>query len=213
MSNIDEGAENIIRQQIAKQDQGLEKVLKSPISYTPVDPNSGAKMKKLKDLFVNKLDKLAKNTAQNLIREAAFDPAVHKALNTHTVVKEDVHGASYGVAVGTHAIFPVKNDAGKTRYDVANVTTGQPVAKSIYLYESADAMVKLLNKGYSFYSPEVRDVLMGEETYVKHYNDALTYKRQAQGSKDLINESRFESSLEKAQQAKKIIVKLNESIK
>lgn len=156
--------------------------------------------------ILNKFQNATKSVARTIVHEARSDQAFNTAMHTQQL-------PNHGVQYHNFAVFP-NNATGKTRYDVVNMTTQQKVTENLYLVETAQAIVKMLNKQYSFYSPQINDILNMETTYIKHYNDAVTFKRKnPDGFKDAIMETRFNESKNKAGMAKKLIVELNEKLK
>ena len=111
-------------------------------------------------------------------------------------------------ASNNFAVFAMPNEYGKTRYDIANQATGQKLTGNIALAECANGIVKLLNKGYSFYSPQIKSLLEFEQNYQKYYNDALVFKKKISNNphRDMIIETRFEESKAKAQETKRRLV-------
>lgn len=191
----------------------------------PVDPNLKRGMKN--DL--NAMAKAAKKAAAKVAQQARHNPALLEALNTRPVHAPQNMLTEYGapdhlrldayqnpaqsipvmgVQIGNFAVFPVPNSSGKNRYDVANMATGQKLVGDIQLIEAANGIVKLMNKGHSFYSPQIKQILEFEEKYAKHYADALSFKRKAkEAGKDAILETRFEEAKNCAQAVKENLSK------
>jgi hypothetical protein len=195
------------------------------MSSGPVDPKVKAEMKH----SLNAFEKAARKAAAKVAARGHNNRMLGEALHTRQVTPPDylieqmqnqgfhyptqpapqpVHEGyqtvpTMGVQVGNYAVFPVPNANGKNRYDVANMTNGQKLVGGLHLVEAANGIVKLMNKGHSFYSPQVKQILEMEEKYVKHYQDAVSFRRKSkEDSKDAIMETRFEEAKLKAQQVK-----------
>ena len=147
-------------------------------------------------------DKVASKVSAKIARSAAHNPMLAEALQVKPIAEGPNHAG--GMQVGKFGLFMVPNDSGKTRYDIANETTGQKLVGGLHLIEGANAIVRLLNKGYSFYSPQIKQILEMEANYVKHYNDAISFKKKIKNnpSRDAILETRFEESKLKATEIK-----------
>src|SRR5574343_206387 len=169
----------------------------------PVDPKVKAEMKNSLSAF----ERAAKKAAAKVARAGYGNPMLGEALHTRSVTPPDylieqmqaqglyqpaqptapAHHIPegyqavpmMGVQTGNFAVFPVPNAAGKNRYDVANMTNGQKLVGGLHLVEAANGIVKLMNKGHSFYSPQIKQILEMEEKYVKHYQDAVVAKRKS----------------------------------
>lgn len=193
-----------------------------------VDP----KLKQGMKSDLNAMQRAAERAARKVAQNARHNPALLEAMNTRYVEAPANMLTEYGVPqhlqpsqpsftsppqltipvmgvqTGQHAVFPVPNASGKNRYDVANMTSGQKLVGGLHLVEAANGIVKLLNKGHSFYSPQIRDLLEMEEKYVKHYQDAVSFKRKYQeNQKDAIMETRFEEAKRSALQIKENVTK------
>lgn len=159
-------------------------------------------------------DKVLKKTSTKVIQENMTDPRFKDAVTTRTVPQQPNQNFSYGAQMDKFGVFSIPNNRGKTRYTVADMANQQPVIENLFLSESANAIVKLLNRGYSFYSPEIRTVLDLEEKYVKHYQDASTFKRKCKDAgRDQILETRFEDAKDRAIAIKEQLIEFNNKIK
>ncbi len=170
-------------------------------NYRKVDAQAKADMINSLNAFEKASRKAANKIASSAKSNNQLNEALHtKLVNVPTQFNETPTGkASFGVQVGSYAVFAIPSANGKTRYDVANQTTGEKILGNLHLVEVANSIVSLLNKSYSFYSPQVKTLLEFEEKYSKHYQDALTFKRKSQDDKkDTILETRFEESKRKA---------------
>jgi hypothetical protein len=184
------------------------------MSQVPVDPRVKSDMAKKLSAF----DRVAKKAAMLVARSARSDGALLEALHTKTpanlLTENGMSGYTHpatptaAMQVGNYAVFAIPNEAGKSRYDVVNMTTQQKLVGGLHLAEGANSIVKLMNKGHSFYSPQVKTLLDLENEYVKHYNDALTFRRKskASGTQDMVLETRFQESKTKASEVKQKLV-------
>lgn len=136
---------------------------------------------------------------QRLTEEMTYNNTLNEAIHTQPVQ----HQGNHGYAIGNHAVFPEKNAQGKTRYTVANMDNGAPIYEQLRLSSTAECMVRLLNRGYSKYSPEISKVLEFEQRYEKYYNDAKSFaKRSKQSGRDQLLETRFEEAKHQAKLVK-----------
>ena len=147
-------------------------------------------------------DRVASKVAAKVARSATHNPMLAEALQMKPIAETQNHMG--GMQVGKFGLFMVPNESGKTRYDIANETTGQKLVGGLHLIDGANAIVKMLNKGYSFYSPQIKQILEMEANYVKYYNDALSFKKKIKNnpSRDAILETRFEEAKLKASEIK-----------
>jgi len=142
-----------------------------------------------------------------------YDPMLNEAYQT-APVQHPQNPSIIGVQKASHAVFAIPNSDGKTRYEVANINTQQKLIGELKLNETADAIVKLLNRNYSFYSPEVQSVLKLEESYSKHYNDMLSFKRKNKLEPlEEIHKVRFEDAKAKAIMIKEELTNFNKKLK
>jgi len=188
------------------------------VGANDIDPRIKQDMAKKLSAF----ERVAKKAALKVAQAARSDGALFEALHTkHAELPSNylteagqapVATPTAGMQIGGFAVFAMPNENGKTRYDVVNMTTQQKIVGGLHLAEGANTMVKLMNKGYSFYSPQIKNLLDLENSYVKHYNDAISFSRKVKNSsaKDAVLETRFEESKLKASEVKQ---KLLEYIK
>ena len=166
-----------------------------------IDPRSKAKMANDLNAFDRAMSKVSNKATSNLREQLNYnngDNMLHEAAVTRTVTMPT---ATAGVQVGNFAVFAMPNANGKNRYDVANMTTGEKIVGGLHLAEGANAIVKLLNRQYSFYSPQIKQILEHEQNYVKFYQDAVSFQRKVKDSpiKDAILETRFSEAKRSAQ--------------
>lgn len=145
-------------------------------------------------------ERVARKVASKIAYGAKSDPVLAEALQTRQV-PNSIHRS---VQVGNYAVFSIPNANGKNRYDVADQNSGNKLVGDLYMVETANAIVKLMNKGHSFYSPEIKNLLEFESTYKKHYADAVSLSRKIKNNpmKDAIMETRFTEAKQQAQAVK-----------
>jgi hypothetical protein len=123
----------------------------------------------MNNVDMNKVTNAAKVATKQLLTEAAFNPELAEALETTPT--ED------GVKIGKWRIRAKLSESKKRKYfDVFHSTTNQTIAKNLFIYEAALALVRLLNKGKPINSPEIKQVLALEEQYASARTKALQYK-------------------------------------
>lgn len=198
------------------------------IDITHINEMKDQQKAKIKNDMAKKLnafDRVAKKAAAKVANSARHNPALREALYTKNVeapnnmlTEAGNSGHSIptisGVQVGGFAVFPMPNANGKNRYDIVNMKTQQKIVGDLHLVEGANAIVKLLNKGHSFYSPQVKTILDFESTYTKHYQDAVSFKRKITNNpiKDSIMETRFEESKLKANETKTKLLEFSKKL-
>lgn len=143
----------------------------------------------------------------NVLNESA-DSELAEAIQTERTAN--------GVNVGRYQIMikeNLKRLAGKQYYSVYNSITNDVIADDLSLYETALAVVRLLNAGKFANCKEIRKLFEQDDLYTAHKVDALMYKRRLQNTKDEmkhdIYESRYQASIDKAMLAKKQIKSLS----
>lgn len=203
------------------------------MSNVPVDP----RVKQDMSAKLSAFERIAKRVAGKVARAANTDHVLREALHTHAVAPDMLteqynnivltgNTAGYttpgtvtatpiaSAQTGNFAVFAIPNEAGKTRYDVVNMTTQQKLVGNLHIAEGANTMVKLMNRGYSFYSPQIKSILDLENVYTKHYQDAVSFSRKFKsgGAKDMILETRFNESKLKANEAKQKLLEFVQKI-
>lgn len=157
---------------------------------------------------LNKLDRLSNNVVDNIITESAQSSVLQEAISTERLQN--------GIKVGRYQIL-IKEDAtrlaGKQFYSVYNSLTNDTIADDISLYETAIAVVRLLNGGKFANCQEIRKLFEQDDLYTSHRVDAKTYKRRLASVKDAskrdIYESRIQASMDRCMHAKKTIKMLS----
>ena len=153
---------------------------------------------------LSKLNSITNHVVDDMITESVAHPQISEALHTQKL--------SNGIKVGRYQIL-VKEDAqrlaGKQFYSIYNSLTNDTIADDISLYETALAVVRLLNKGKFANSAEVRQLFENDDAYTSHKVDAINFKRRLKTVKDAakqdIYESRLQASMDRCMAAKKLI--------
>lgn len=137
----------------------------------------------------------------------------------HPRDKLDIHTSrdSSGVNVGEYKIEIQHNErrlAGKQFYSIEHTGTRTMIANDITLYETALAVVKLLNSNHYVNHTNVRRLFELDDRYTSHRIAAMSAKiagrkaeQRGDDFKKDIYESKVQSSLDQALQAKKDIKK------
>lgn len=134
------------------------------IDYSgPPQPDVGA----MKDILA-KFYSASSNAAVSLTEDARSSSIIREALVTDRTPR--------GAKVGSWEIQVTEINDKLRMYDVCNVHTGEAIATDLRLYEAAHALVKLFNAGVGVNTEKVREVLTIEETYSKHYQDAVSFR-------------------------------------
>jgi hypothetical protein len=143
----------------------------------------------ISDATISKITTAAQTATKQLLTEAANNPELAEALETTPTAD--------GVKIGKWQIRAKLDESKKRKYfDVFHSTTNQTIAKGLFLYEAALALVRYLNKGKPINSSEIRQILALEEQYAAARTKALQYKitsLRALKSKDLIKSEVFEN--------------------
>ena len=153
---------------------------------------------------LTRLNSLSNHVVDDMITESVQNSSTTEALVTERI--------QHGVKVGRYQIL-VKEDssrtAGKQFYSIYNSLTNDTIADDISLYETALAVVRLLNAGKFANDVAIRKLFEQDDAYTSHRVDAITYKRRIATTQDSdkrgIYESRLQSSMDRCMAAKKII--------
>jgi hypothetical protein len=159
---------------------------------------------------LRRLDGAVTQTSHHMVTESAGDRELKEALQTTS----DHSGVKIGV-------YKIKTDvdetrtAGKQYHSVVNSVTGDVLAHELSLYEAAHGLVRMLNSGLYINSRSVRELLEAEATYTSHRIDAIRFNRQMKKcvvagdiNRAQLMETRKQSSLDKASQAKRQVKKI-----
>lgn len=163
---------------------------------------------------LRRLDHVVNQTSNQIIAESTRDHSLQEALVTESVPE--------GVKIGIYQIQQHQDPtrvAGQQYFSVVNRSTGDTIANEISLYEAAHALVKLLNQGQFVNSASVRALLESEATYTSQKIDAVRYhrhmraaERKGDEARAQLMETRKQSSMDKAMQAKMQVRKLYRSL-
>jgi len=153
---------------------------------------------------LTRLNNISNDVVDNMITESVQYSDVAEALTTERI--------SNGVKVGRYQILNKSDEsrlAGNHFYSIYNSITNDTIADDISLYETALAVVRLLNSGRFTNCAEIRNLYEQDDAYTSHKVDALTYKRRSLTTSDLskkdIYESRLQASMDRCMTAKKHI--------
>lgn len=163
---------------------------------------------------LRKLDSVVTKTHAQMVTESVTDPVLQEALITESTPQ--------GVKIGIYQIQQHNDQtrvAGQQYFSVVNRSTGETLANEISLYEAAHALVRMLNQGHFVNSACVRELLEAEANYTSQKIDAVRYHRimrAAQRSGDehraQLMETRKQTSMDRAMQAKSQVKKLYRSL-
>jgi hypothetical protein len=144
-------------------------------SYNPM-PIGGVAGREEVDAMRRVLERFknaAGETAERLVEEATYNPEVREALQTRSTDTGAIIG-KWEVKVSLE-----ETAKGKTRklYSVMNPMTKRVVAENLVILEAAHAIVKYLNKGLTFESTKIQEVIELEETFNRNRIDAARFKQ------------------------------------
>lgn len=123
-------------------------------------------------LVLRRLGSVVDQTHNTMVTESVMDSQLREDLVTEQT--------SDGVKIGNYQIRQGLDEsrmAGKQFYSVVNSTTGETLAHELSLYETAHGLVKLLNRGKFFNSPDITELLQLENQYTSHRIDAVRFHR------------------------------------
>jgi len=199
LRNIMEGNLNAPMPSVSRQSVSSD----SPIEL----PGAGQITKADVDAMANvlrSLDGISNDVVDTMLTESVSNPYLAEALHTERLPN--------GVKVGRYQILEKEDPkrlAGKQFYSIYNSLTNDTIADDISLYETARAVVRMLNSGKFANSPEIRNLFEQDDAYTSHRVDAIMYKRKmasaANPAKRDIYESRYQASLDRCMAAKKNI--------
>jgi hypothetical protein len=156
---------------------------------------------------LRRLESVVDKTHATMVNESVMDRELGEALITEQTPD--------GVRIGSYQIRQGLDEgriAGKQFYNVVNSSTGETLANELSLYETAHGLVKLLNQGKFFNTPEVHQLLEWEQQYTSHRIDAVRFHRASRRANKLgddhrsqLMETRKQASLDKSMTAKRQI--------
>lgn len=172
-----------------------------------IDPATLAEINNSLSVFERVASRIAVNTSKSMMTEN-YPHSSHNMLTEQNsfIPQNQPIAVANGLQHGRFGIFPITSN-GKTRYDVADMASGQKVVGELFVMEAANYIAKKLNENYSFYSPQIRTVLELEQKYVKQYNDAIAAKRLVKDThRDALLENKFNEAKTKAVNVKQVLL-------
>jgi len=179
---------------------GVDPSLMAGIEYDPVTTydtsssyNAGVTTKdvdSMKDIL-SKLSSVTESTVGTLTESARNNPELTEAITTQRVPGQVRFANKYSIQI---------LDEDKKRFNVIDAH-GAAIATDLYLYESAYAIVKLLNKGYAALDPAIREIIVLEERYHSNRSDAGRFRqrhKQAQQLKESRNVDIYAAKYQRA---------------
>lgn len=160
-------------------------------SAAPVTADSAA-MAKIMEAFSAVADGIVADA------DTGHYPELTKALVTEATAT--------GARVGSWEIEGHKVDGMGKFYDVRHVTTGEPIATDLRLYEAALGLVNALNEGETITSSRVKGIISIEEEYSRNLADAVGYASRmkvTEGHTHDVAEARYSEAKRRALTAKK----------
>jgi len=164
--------------------------------------------------LLSKLNSIADDVTDNLVTESVRNTEIQTAITTSV--------NSAGVKVGQYQIDRCEDPnrvAGKQYYNIYHIRSGDIIAEQVTLYETALAVVKLLNSGSFVNNPKISRLFEYDNSYANHKIDALSYKRKSRTAekKNLFEkidlyEARFQASMQRAMECKQNIRSIAENI-
>jgi hypothetical protein len=161
----------------------------------PITDSAQQDMKRLMMALAEDTPTFSQNVdrvGDHLIEDARSMPELSRALSTERT--------SNGVRVGGWQI--VVEGATSKKYHVVSVHSGQQIAKDLYLYEAAEALVNYMNNGTMINNMKVQNILRLEMEYAKHVEDAIQYKHACSRAIDRGDDDKLEISKVRFNEAK-----------
>ena len=175
-------------------------------SYSPARANvSSAETDAMKKVLenMNGLFSAMNGTMDVLTEQAEYDPELRTALVTERTAR--------GSRIGSWEI--VKH--GDNDFDVIHTGTGEPIAKSLKIYEAAVGLAKALNSGKTLTDEPVRQILVLESRYAQNLDKAAHFKQMAKKlvetgntKRAAIQEDRFDVARDSAVEDRERLLKL-----
>lgn len=153
---------------------GVDPSLLGDIEYDPVStslplgamPVSSKDVSSMKDLL-GRLADLSESTTTSLVESARTNSELSEAIRTRRTPNSVVFDNQFEIQI---------IEGKRKRFNVVE-SQGTVVAEHLYLYESAHAIVKLLNRGKPALDPQIRHIVGLEENYSSAYLDAMRFKK------------------------------------
>jgi len=133
---------------------------------------------------LDQIDDRMSRTTHMLVEDSDTMPELGRAMSTERLRN--------GVRVGGWQIVVEGNKAKK--YNVVSVHSGQQIAKNLYLYEAAEALVNYLNDGMMINNMKIQSLLLLEMDYAKHIEDAIQHKHACSRALDRGDDNKLEVS-------------------
>lgn len=131
------------------------------------------------------VDDGVQQTSMILMEDSEAMPDLKRAMATQRTAN--------GVRVGGWQII-AEGEKNSARYHVVSVESNQQIAKNLYLYEAAKALVNYLNEGLMINNMKVQSILGMEMEYAKHIEDAIQHKHACSRAIDRGDDARLEVS-------------------
>lgn len=196
----------------------VESNISIPSGYSQVTESDVKDMKSILERF----NQATVDIAQNLAKEVIYEKDFYK----DTELKEAImtRPTDSGVQIGKWEIRIIveekSNGKEQKRYSVVHNKNNMVIAEDLVLYEAAYGIVKLLNRGKTITSSDIKEILKIEDRYNELRSEALNFKRRsinAYKQKDeksaQIFENKFEHSKSLASMSHKQLKKLVESLR
>jgi hypothetical protein len=131
------------------------------------------------------------HVSEELYEDSEYNTDLKRALTT-SVTKN-------GVRIGG---WEIVSDKARSRYHVVSAESRQQIAKDLYLYEAATALVNLLNDGAMINNYKVQAILSMEMEYSKNIEDAIIHKHAVGRALDRGEDTKLELSKVRFNEAK-----------
>lgn len=163
-----------------------------PVGAVPVTSKEVDSMKNL----LSKLNDLGQTTASSVASSARHSRELAEAIHIQRKPDRVVFDNKYEIRI--------VDENAKKRFDVVD-SYGMTIAESLFLYESAYAIVKLLNKGVPALDPRIRQIVVHEEQYGSARADAMRFKKRhaiAESAQRDIYAAKYQKARDNALEAK-----------
>ncbi|MEM5877774.1 MAG: hypothetical protein QXF12_02720 [Candidatus Aenigmatarchaeota archaeon] len=168
-----------------------------------VDHREKEIMKKILEKFYYSAEKAAKDLVENSKNNEYMKDLLNSEKDTFKINDRYEIKVRFSQTLGEKKNF----------YDIYDCVTKNYLSKDLFLFEAAEAIVKLLNRGENILGEKIRKVIFYEQKYTKHRQDAAIYKKRMKESlkksklKEYnLYEIKYNNSKEEALKAKKKII-------
>ena len=162
----------------------------------------------MKDILA-KLSSVSESTVNHITESARINPELAEAITTQRVPGQVRFANKYSIQI---------LDEAKKRFNVID-SHHVAIATDLYLYESAYAIVKLLNKGYAALDPAIREIIVLEERYHSNRTDAARFRQRHKQSTQLkesrnidIYAAKYQRARDNALEAKDLIQQILDNL-